>query len=77
MEELKGDKVKEIMTNRDNKLIYFYHGDNINKEEFKRVEEHANKMYNGLRIKPYKIDLDKYFDDFTAYLKERNPKMAD
>jgi len=30
-------------------------------------------MYNGLRILPYKIDLDSEFDTLSTYLKQRNP----
>jgi len=77
MEEMKAENIKDVMASRDNKLIYFYRSQSQNKEEFKKVEEHALKMYNGLKVKPYKIDLDTYFNDFSAFLKERNPKMAD
>jgi hypothetical protein len=67
------------MTNKDNKFIYFYKSsaENIDLDEFKRVDEHANKMLNGMNIKPYKIDMEKEYDAFFQFLKERNPKTAD
>ncbi len=34
-------------------------------------------MYNGMRVKPYLFDVDQHFDEFSKYLKERNPKTAD
>ena len=69
--------IKDVMTNRENKLIYFYHSKTPNSEELRRVEEHANKMLNGLRVKPYRLDVDAHFAEFSQFLKDRNPKTAD
>lgn len=76
MQDLTSANIREIMSNRDNKFIYFYRKSQLSKEDFSRVEEHASKMYNGLKIKPYKIDLDANFKDFSDFLKERNPTTA-
>ena len=79
MEDLTKENLAEIMSNKDNKVIYFYKGspENLNIEEFKKVDEFANKLYNGMRIKPYKIDFEKDYNAFLSFLKERNPTMAD
>ena len=60
MEVLKPEMIKEVMNNKENKLIYFYHGAAPNKAELQRVEEHAHKMYNGMRVKPYLLDIDQH-----------------
>ena len=79
MEDLNKENMREILTNKDNKFIYFYNGsaENLNLEEFKRVDEHATKMMNGMNIKPFKIDMETDYESFSAFLKERNPKTAD
>jgi hypothetical protein len=75
--ELTGDRVKEVLTNRESKLIYFYRKSTLNLDEFKRVSEFSEKIENGMRVVPYKIDLDQNYDALVAYLKERNPKTAE
>ena len=75
--ELTGDRVKEVLTNRESKLIYFYRKSKLNLDEFKRVSEFSEKIENGMRVIPYKIDLDQHYEALVAYLKERNPKTAD
>ena len=75
--ELTGDRVKEVLTNKESKLIYFYRKSSLNLDEFKRVSEFSEKIENGMRVIPYKIDLDLHYDALVAYLKERNPKTAD
>lgn len=77
MKELTGDKVKEVMQSKENKFIYFYRKSRLNLEEFNRVSEFSIKIENGMRVTPYKIDLDEHYDQFVSYLKERNPKTAD
>lgn len=69
--------MKEILTNKENKLIYFYRKSRLDLEEFKRVSEFSEKIENGMRVIPYKIDLDQHYDALAAYLKERNPKTAE
>jgi hypothetical protein len=77
LKELTGDRVKEIFTNKENKLIYFYRKSRLDLEEFKRVSEFGMKIENGMRVVPYKLDLDQHYDALASYLKERNPKTAE
>lgn len=42
-----------------------------------KVNEHAQRMKNGLKVVPYKIDLNKEINNFSQFLKDRNSKMAD
>ncbi len=58
MQELTGDKVKEVLTNKENKFIYFYRKSRLDLEEFKKISEFSIKIANGMRVIPYKIDLD-------------------
>ena len=67
--ELTGDRVKEVLTNRESKLIYFYRKSKLDLNEFKRVSEFSEKIENGMRVIPYKIDLDQHYDALVAYLK--------
>ena len=53
-----GDKVREVMQNKENKFIYFYRKSRLDLEEFNRVSEFSIKIENGMRVVPYKIDLD-------------------
>jgi hypothetical protein len=71
------ENLREVMTNKENKFIYFYSKAASNLEEYKRVEEFANKVANGMRVVPYRVNLDETFTELVAYLKERNPKTAD
>ncbi|CDW86371.1 UNKNOWN [Stylonychia lemnae] len=73
MKDLVGENIKEVMTNKENKFIFFYRSSKLSQDDFQKVEEHATKMFNGLRILPYKIDLDSEFNELSKYLKERNP----
>jgi len=77
MEQLTPDKIKDVMTSKDNKLIYFYRPSTSNPDELKKVEDHANKMLHGMKIKPYIIDIEAHHAQFSNFLKERNPKTAD
>lgn len=77
MREMNRKNIREVMNSTDNKFIYFYRSSKKSQEDLDRVESHALKMYNGLKIQPYKIDLDQYFQDFLEFLKERNPITAD
>jgi hypothetical protein len=77
LRELSGDRVKEVLTNKENKFIYFYRKSRLDLEEYKRVSEFSEKIENGMRVVPYKIDLDQHYEALIAYLKERNPKTAD
>jgi len=77
MQDLTGDKVKEVLLNKENKFIYFYRSSKLNLEEFKRIDDFAVKIANGMRVVPYKIDLDLHYEALATYLKERNPKTAD
>jgi hypothetical protein len=77
MEDITKENLQQVMSNRDNKFIYFYRGSAINIEEFKKVEEYASKIQNGMRVTPYKVDMEQLYSEFLAYLKERNPKTAD
>ena len=77
MRELTSEKIKEVLTNKENKLIYFYRSSRLNLEEFKRVCEFSDKIENGMRVVPYKVDLDKHYEALVGYLKERNPKTAE
>ena len=77
MKDIIGDNVKEVLQNKENKFIYFYRRSRLDLEEFNKVSEFAAKIENGMRVIPYKIDLDQHYDKLVAYLKERNPKTAD
>ena len=77
IERLTGDNIKEVMTSRENKLIYFHRPSSSSHDELKKVEEHANKMYHGMKVKPYIIDIDADHGVFSTFLKERNPKTAE
>jgi hypothetical protein len=79
MEDLTVENMREVLTNRENKFIYFYKSsaENIDFEEFKKVDEHASKMLNGMNVRPFKLDLEKDYESFASFLKERNPKMAE
>lgn len=41
LKELKGDKIKEVLANTENKFIYYYRKSIVNPEEFQRVNEFA------------------------------------
>lgn len=69
--------VKEVLQNKENKFIYFYRKSALSLDEYKKVEEFAVKMANGMRVVPYKIDLDELEGALISYLKERNPKTAE
>lgn len=69
--------LREVLTNKENKFIYLYSQAALNLEEYKRVEEFAHKIANGMRVVPYKVNLDECFPELIAFLKERNPKTAD
>jgi hypothetical protein len=69
--------LREVLTNKENKFIYFYSEAAINPEEYKRVHEFAHKIANGMRVIPYKLNLDECLSELVAFLKERNPKTAD
>lgn len=58
--ELTKDNIKDVMTSKVNKFIYFYNGspENIDLEQLKRVTEHAHKMKNGMDTIPYRIDME-------------------
>jgi len=58
MKDMTGDKVREVMQNKENKFIYFYRKSRLDLEEFNRVSEFSIKIENGMRVVPYKIDLD-------------------
>jgi hypothetical protein len=77
LRELTGERVKEVLTNKENKFIYFYRKSRLDLEEYKRVSEFSEKIENGMRVVPYKIDLDQHYDALLSYLKERNPKTAE
>lgn len=77
MQDITADKIKEVLQNKENKFIYFYRRSTLNLEEFRRVEEFAQKIANGMRVVPYKINLDETYEELVTYLKERNPKTAD
>ena len=76
MDDMTKGKIKEIMTNNQNKFIYFYRKSALNIEEYQRIEEFAQKIESGMRVVPYKINLDEHYDELIEYLKERNPKTA-
>ena len=59
MKDIIGDNVKEVLQNKENKFIYFYRRSRLDLEEFNKVSEFAAKIENGMRVVPYKIDLDK------------------
>ena len=69
--------MKEVLQNKENKFIYFYRKSRLDLDEFNKVSEFSAKIENGMRVIPYKIDLDKHYDLLVAYLKERNPKTAE
>lgn len=50
MKELTRENLREVMNSNKNKFIYFYRPSRLSQEDTMRVEEHASKMYNGLRI---------------------------
>lgn len=77
MAEMSNQNIPEIMTNKENKFIYFYRSSSLTPQEFQKVEEYASKIQNGMKVVPYKIDLDKYSNDLAQFLKERNPKTAE
>lgn len=58
LKDLVGDNVKEVLQNKENKFIYFYRKSKLDLEEFNKVSEFAAKIENGMRVIPYKIDLD-------------------
>lgn len=62
MKDLTGDKIKEVLQNKENKFIYFYRKSRLDLEEFNRVNEFSLKIENGMRVVPYKIDLDEHYD---------------
>ena len=55
-------------------FIYLYNESTLKLDEFKKVEDHAQKMANGLRVRPYRLNRDKMQDKFISYFVERNPK---
>jgi hypothetical protein len=65
MKDLTGDKIKEVLQNKENKFIYFYRKSRLDLEEFNRVNEFSLKIENGMRVVPYKIDLDEHYDQFV------------
>ena len=69
--------LREVLKNKENKFIYFYSKATSSLEEYKRVEEFSQKIANGMRVVPYKINLDECYTELAAYLKERNPKTAE
>ena len=71
------ENLREVLTSKENKFVYFYSQAALNPEEYKRVEEFAHKIANGMRVVPYKVNLDECFTELIAFLKERNPKTAD
>ena len=74
--EMTGDKVEEILKNNENKFIYFYRKSSLDLEEYKKVTEFAGKISHGMKVVPYKIDLDAHYEPLVKYLKERNPSSA-
>ena len=77
LKEITKEHIKEVLTNKENKFIYFYRKSRLDLEEYKRVSEFSEKIENGMRVVPYKIDLDENYEALLAYLKERNPKTAE
>ena len=54
--------MKEVLQNKENKFIYFYRKSRLDLDEFNKVSEFSAKIENGMRVIPYKIDLDKHYD---------------
>ncbi len=76
MTNIDESNMRTILSNKENKFIYLYRG-NTPDQNSAKVEEHAMKMENGLKVIPYRIDIDKHFSLLSAYLKERNPKTSE
>ncbi|CAI2360167.1 unnamed protein product [Moneuplotes crassus] len=71
-EELTSENITEVMNSRDTKFIYYYNKETTSPEYMKAVNEHANKMSNGLRCKCYALDVEQNGDALKEYLSTRN-----
>ena len=69
--ELTGENIEEVMENTESKFIYYYDKEKTDPKYMEAVNNHANRMINGLKCKCYALDVQKYGENLKEYLSTR------
>jgi hypothetical protein len=70
--EITDENIKEVLSNSENKFIFYFSPSKTNKQFLYGINQHAIKMREGLRCTNYYIDMDKNGVLFSDALKGRN-----
>lgn len=70
--EITDENIKEVLSNSENKFIFYFSPSKTSKQFLYGINQHAIKMREGLRCTNYYIDMDKNGVLFSDALKGRN-----